>query len=69
MASFEDKIKQNMETKAYLLGADAYAEAVPNQIVTCPFDRHTQAYKEWQDGFHDASYLYGLWGENQHWRN
>lgn len=69
MASFKDKLGQIMETKAYLLGADAYAEAAHNQLVTCPFNLGSQASKEWQDGFQDAAYLHGVWGENQYWRN
>lgn len=69
MASFKEKLEQRLETKAYLLGADAYAEAAHNQLVKCPFEMGTQAHNEWQDGFQDAAYLYGLWGENQYWRN
>jgi hypothetical protein len=69
MANFKEKLEQIMETKAYLLGGDAYSEAVPNQLVTCPFTVGSQAYNEWQDGFQDAAYLHGLWGENQYWRS
>lgn len=69
MASFKEKLEQTKETKAYLLGADAYAEAAHNQLVSCPFTIGSQAYKDWQDGFQDAAYLNGLWGENQYWRS
>ena len=52
--SFSDRIKQNTETKAYLLGADAYSN---DKIVTCPFTVGSKAYKDWQDGFQDSAYL------------
>jgi hypothetical protein len=58
MSSFSERIKQNTETKAYLLGADAYSD---DKIVICPFSIESQAYKDWQDGFQDAAYLRGLY--------
>ena len=69
MVTFKEKLEKAVETKAYLLGADAYADALQNQLVKCPFERGSQACKDWHDGFQDAAYLYGLWGENQYWRN